>query len=117
MASLSTQDFELELNVIGGYDARLTVKGKNYSGAVSYDISEHEYNKFKKDLTELYKTLKEGEAVLNEDYGNGNFIKFVSDGLGHFIVSGKLYDYRKYWRLSFTETVDQTYLKSFIAEL
>ncbi len=117
MATLSAQDFELEITVIGGYDANVNVKGKNYSGFVSYDISENEYKKFKKDITELYKTLQEGEAVLNEDYGNGNYIKFTSDGLGHFIIGGKLYDYVKFWRLSFTETVDQTYLKSFIDEL
>lgn len=116
MAVFRTQEFELDLSVKGGWDAYLTVKGKNYSGSVNFEVSESEYKKFRKTLAKLYKTLEEGEAVLSEDFGGVNFIKFQSDGLGHFIVSGELEDYDKFWKLSFTETVDQTYFKNFIAE-
>lgn len=117
MAILGTQEFEIDLTVKGGWDVYLTVKGKNYSGSVSFEVDESEYKKFEKTLAKLYKTLKEGEAVLNENFGGANNITIRSDGLGHFIISGVLYDYNKFWKLSFSETVDQTYFKRFISEL
>ncbi len=117
MATLSAQDFELELTVIGGWDAYIAVSGKSYSGAISFEVLDYEYDEFKKTIAKLYKTLKEGEAVLKEDYGNSNYIKFTSDGLGHFIISGELYDCNMFWKLSFSETVDQTYFRNFISEL
>ena len=117
MAVLRTQEFELDLSVKGGWDAYLIVKGKNYSGSVNFEVSESEYKKFRKTLAKLYKTLEEGEAVLKENYGGVNFLKFQSDGSGHFVISGELEDYDKFWKLSFSETVDQTYFKRFISEL
>ena len=93
----------------------ISEQGGRFSGAVSFYCDSEYFAKFVAGLRELYDTLREGETSLH-DYPDDNYIKFVSDGMGHFEVSGVFGNWKR-WTLNFSETVEQSYFKNFIYEL
>ena len=115
MATLKSPEITVEIT----YKNRLIligVQGKRFSGAVSFYCDREYFAKFVTELEELYNTLREGEAGLHGYEPDDNFIKFVSDGMGHFEVSGVFGNWER-WTLKFSETVEQSYFKNFIREL
>jgi len=114
MAVLKAADFSLEI-IAGSNNVYVSVTGLQYSGKYTIYCEKSDYQKFVGDLANLFATLQEGEARLQEFYEE-DFICFQSDGLGHFKISGEFNDWR-HCNLKFEETVDQTYFKKFITEL
>lgn len=115
MATLKSPEITAEIN----YKNRmvlLSVQGKRFSGAVSFYCDREFFAQFVTELEELYTTLREGETGLHDYEPDDNFIKFVSDGMGHFEVSGVFGNWER-WTLKFSETVEQSYLKNFVREL
>lgn len=116
MAKIIDGAFTLE--IIWNNDiADISVADGEYMGKISFSCDGDDMRRFAGELDRLYKTLKEGETGLSEPYEpDDNCLRFVSDGLGHFTVSGV---FNKWCdcTLEFKKTVDQTYLKSFVKEI
>jgi hypothetical protein len=130
MAKLTCNDFELDINFVKTgkisndgedvFDVQISVKDIHYSGDIYlYYFTKGEIKVTVERISELYETLKEGLVGFYDNYDyepENNNIKFVSDGLGHFIVKGVFNAYGD-WMLKFSKLIDQTYFKSFLKQL
>lgn len=65
-------------------------------------------------LREAYQSLK-GSVEMRQRYEHES-LTFLANGQGHFVVKGKLTDYRDH-ELRFALEVDQTYIQPFLAAL
>lgn len=92
----------------------VTVKSDDFSAKADMDIDIKEFINFASQLSLLYSKLK-GTAIIQEPYGNQQFIRFAADKTGHIIISGKLISCGQsghQQELSFENCVEQTFLSS-----
>ena len=83
------------------------------------DIDIKEFVTFVDALTSLYKTLN-GTAIIQEPYGERQFIEFRADRSGHINIRGELSSNGRngfLQKLFFENSVDQTYMPDFIENL
>lgn len=125
VAVLKSQEFTLgiERTIPDGqtdFCLNLSVETGRYSGKTCFYASEREWKSFVTALGRLYETLEEGSVILSDYEPDENSLEFSSDGLGHFTVKGVMSSlgwWTGNWSLKFVETLDQTYLKSFVSQL
>ena len=124
---LKTNDFTLEfelkvfdkdVNIPTNSILNIKINSDNFGAITTMDIDIKLFQKFAKELFDVYTTLK-GYARLKETYGN-NFIIFKAMPNGHIYVNGIVNNlcrngYEQ--ELKFENEFDQTYLKDFVTEI
>ena len=124
---LKTNDFTLEfelkvfdkdVNIPTNFILNIKINSDNFGAITTMDIDIKMFQKFAKELFDVYTTLK-GCAQLKETYGN-NFIIFKAMPNGHIHVNGIVNNlcrngYEQ--ELKFENEFDQTYLKDFVTEI
>lgn len=87
-----------------------------YSGISSLDIDGNDLKTFFDTFVKLWESLKPGSCLIKEPYGS-QFVSVRYDG-SHFLVSGKIgIPFDSKFELVFSETMDQSYLNSFISAI
>ena len=95
----------------------ISVESCGFAGNASLDIDIKEFSKFCTDLSKLYETLS-GDAMIQEPFGYGQYIKFTATGLGHILISGMIRGVSEFrHELKFENVIDQTFLRKFSREL
>lgn len=123
---LKTDNFCMEWSIehldkepLSPVNAIMMVKAESYGfcGMGEMDIDMKAFLGLLNQLENLYDTLF-GEAIIQEPYGNKQFIRFEGDGKGHIMISGLLAvsinDCSH--SLHFENQIDQTELGRFIAQ-
>ena len=112
--SLSLNVFESDIQYSSNTIMDVEVESDGFSGKASMDIDVKAFVIFASKLNEIYETL-DGEARIEEPYGEKMYISFHGNGRGHINVSGRLCNMRQ--SLNFENEFDQTYLQFFACEL
>lgn len=112
--SLSLRVFESDIQYPSNTIMDVEVESDGFSGKASMDIDVKAFAVFATNLNEIYQRL-DGEARLEEPYGEKMYISFHGDGRGHINVSGRLCNMSQ--SLNFENEFDQTYLQVFACEL
>ena len=112
--SLSLRVFESDIQYPSNTIMDVEVESDGFSGKASMDIDVKELAIFAIKLCEIFERL-DGEARIEEPYGEKMYISFHGDRRGHINVSGKLCNMRQ--SLNFENEFDQTYLQVFAREL
>lgn len=124
---LKTNNFTLEIelkildkdvNIPTNSILNIKINSDNFSATTTMDIGIKMFQKFARELSDVYTSLK-GCAKLKETYGN-NFIMFKAISNGHIYVNGIVNNlcrngYEQ--ELKFENEFDQTYLKEFVTKI
>ena len=115
----------LELQVFGS-DIRcpsntlmtVTVESNGFRGNCVFDIDVKQLGHFAQELEQIYQTLS-GKTEIREPFGYRQFLSFEGNGWGHICIKGEMKSdlHAMSHRLMFENTVDQTCLRDFAAEL
>jgi len=117
--SLDFEVFEEELSLPSNTLLSVSLTSDCFSASTSLDLDAKELPAFLDALRRLYDSLQ-GEAVLQEPYGQRQYLSFRADGLGHVAVSGRLHSCGAgghFQELRFENDIDQTYLPPLLAAL
>lgn len=112
--SLNLRVFESDIQYPSNTIMDIEIESDGFSGKASMDIDVKELAKFATKLYEIYERLN-GEARIEETYGEKMYISFEGDGRGHINVNGMLCNMGH--SLKFENEFDQTYLQVFAYEL
>ena len=108
-------DIEYSSNTI----LTISVNSDGFCASTDMDIDIKQLVAFVDALSSLYSSLT-GSAVIQEPYGEQQFIEFCTDRSGHISIRGELSSNgRKGFmqKLTFENCIDQTYLPEFINSL
>ena len=97
----------------------ISVISDNFSANTDMDIDIKSFLFFVDALSSLYTTLN-GTAIIQEPYGEQQYIELRADRSGHINIRGKLSSNGRggfLQKLSFENCIDQTYLPEFISNL
>ena len=111
--------FESDIQYSSNTIMSVSVISNEFCGKSDMDVDIKDFVIFTNALNELYKTLN-GSAIIQEPYGQQQFIKFTADKTGHILVNGKLSANGHngcMQRLTFENCIDQTLLRDFIENL
>ena len=95
------------------------VLSEGFSASATIDIDIEDVVSFCKELQKVYDSLN-GEAKIQEPFGNQQYISFSGDKKGHILISGTLNSngVKGYWQeLKFENIIDQALLPQFIKNL
>ncbi len=111
--------FESDISYPSNTILTVSVSSAGFSAATTMDIDIKDIPTFCDELHNLYDSLK-GEAKIQEQYGNQQYILFSGDKKGHILVSGILNSNgaNGFWQeMKFENCIDQTFLPQFIKKL
>jgi hypothetical protein len=97
----------------------ISVSSDGFCASTDMDIDIKEFVTFVDSLSSLYTTLN-GIAIIQEPYGERQFVEFSADRSGHIGIRGKLSSNGRrgfVQELSFENCIDQTCLPDFIKNL
>ena len=111
--------FEVDIEYSSNTILTVSINSDGFCANTDMDIDIKQFVAFVDDLSSLYTSLT-GSAVIQEPYGEQQFIEFRADRSGHISVRGELSSNgRKGFvqKLTFENCIDQTYLPGFINSL
>ena len=111
--------FEVDIEYSSNTILTVSVNSDGFCANTDMDIDIKQFVAFVDDLSSLYTSLT-GSAVIQEPYGEQQFIEFRTDRSGHISVRGELSSNgRKGFvqKLTFENCIDQTYLPGFMNSL
>ncbi|MBP3381117.1 MAG: hypothetical protein J6L00_00605 [Clostridia bacterium] len=109
------EDIEYSSNTI----LTISVNSDGFCASTDMDIDIKQFVAFVDALSSLYSSLT-GSAVIQEPYGEQQFIEFCTDRSGNISIRGELSSNgRKGFmqKLTFENCIDQTYLPEFVNSL
>ncbi|MBO5395584.1 MAG: hypothetical protein J6A97_01755 [Clostridia bacterium] len=116
---LQLKVFEADIKYSSNTILTISVSSDGFCANTDMDIDIKEFVTFVDTLSSLYTTLN-GIAIIQEPYGERQFIEFSADRSGHIGIRGKLSSNGRGGfdqELSFENSIDQTYLPDFINNL
>ena len=117
--SLDFQVFESDVSYSSNTTLSVSVTSAGFSAFTTMDIDIKDIPTFCNELQNIYNSLN-GEAMIQEPYGNRQYIRFSGDRKGHILVSGTLNSNGAsgFWQeLKFENCIDQTFLPDFLKKL
>ena len=111
--------FETDIAYTSNTILTISVNSDGFCANTDMDIDIKEFVAFVDSLSSLYKTLN-GTALIQEPYGERQFIEFSADRSGHIRIRGELSSNGRngfVQKLNFENCIDQTYLPDFIKNL
>ncbi len=117
--SLDFQVFESDISYPSNTILTVSVSSAGFSASTTMDIDIKDIPTFCNELQNIYNSLN-GEAKIQESYGNRQYIQFSGDKKGHIWVSGILNSNGAsgFWQeLKFKNCIDQTFLPGFLKKL
>lgn len=111
--------FETDIEYPSNTILTISVNSDGFCANTDMDIDIKEFVTFVNSLSSLYKTLN-GLAIIQEPYGERQFVEFSADRSGHISIRGQLSSNGRngfVQKLTFENSIDQTYLPDFIKEL
>lgn len=111
--------FESDIQYSSNTILTVAVESDGFCAESNMDIDIKEFAAFVDTLTALFSTLK-GNAIIQEPYGQKQYISFSSDNTGHVFINGKLNSNGRNGfsqELVFENSIDQTYMPDFISSL
>ncbi len=111
--------FEADIEYPSNTILTISVNSDSFCANTDMDIDIKAFVSFVDALSALYTTLK-GVAIIQEPYGEQQFIEFSADKSGRIGIRGKLSSNGRrgfVQELSFENCIDQTYLSNFIKNL
>ena len=117
--SLDFQVFESDISYPSNTILSVSVSSEGFSASTTMDIDIKDIPIFCNELQKTYDSLN-GEARIQEPYGNQQYIIFTGDKKGHIFVSGMLNSNgaNGFWQeLKFENCIDQTFLPDFLKKL
>ena len=111
--------FEADINLSTNTILKIDVKSNGFTASTTMDIDIKDLAKLGKDLCQIYETLQ-GNARLEEPYGQHMYMSFVGNNRGHIAIKGYLHKGNRTGSeqvLEFQNDVDQTCLRQFYLEL
>ena len=113
------QIFETDIPYSSNAILTVSVHSDGFCANADMDIDIKEFVAFVDSLSSLYERLN-GTAIIQEPYGERQFVEFSADRFGHICVRGELSSNGRngfLQKLTFENGVDQTYLPDFIQNL
>lgn len=107
------------IKIIKNTILKIDVKSNGFTASTTMDIDIKDLAKLGKDLCQIYETLQ-GNARLEESYGQHMYMSFVGNNRGHIAIKGYLHKGDRIGSeqvLEFENDVDQTCLRPFYLEL
>ena len=117
--SLDFLVFESDVSYPSNTILTVSVSSAGFSASTTMDIDIKDMPTFCNDLQKVYDSLN-GEAKIQEPYGNRQYILFSGDKKGHILVSGMLNSNgaNGFWQeLKFENCIDQTFLPQFLRKM
>ena len=111
--------FETDIAYTSNTILTISVNSDGFCANTDMDIDIKEFVAFVDSLSSLYKTLN-GTALIQEPYGERQFVEFSADRFGHIRIRGELSSNGRngfVQKLNFENCIDQTYLPDFIKNL
>ena len=111
--------FETDIAYSSNTILTISVNSDGFCANTDMDIDIKEFVAFVDSLSSLYKTLN-GTALIQEPYGERQFVEFSADRSGHIRIRGELSSNGRngfVQKLNFENCIDQTYLPDFIKNL
>lgn len=111
--------FETDINLRTNTKLKIDVRSNGFTASTTMDIDIKDLAKLGKDLCQIYETLQ-GNARLEEPYGQHMYISFVGNKRGHIAIKGYLHKGNRVGSeqiLEFENDIDQTCLRPFYLEL
>jgi hypothetical protein len=111
--------FETDIAYPSNTILTISVNSDGFCANTDMDIDIKEFVAFVDSLSSLYKTLN-GTALIQEPYGERQFVEFSADRFGHIRIRGELSSNGRngfVQKLNFENCIDQTYLPDFIKNL
>ena len=116
---LQLKVFDADIEYSSNTILTISVNSDGFCASTDMDIDIKQFVAFVDALSSLYSSLT-GLAVIQEPYGEQQFIEFRTDRSGHISVRGELSSNgRKGFmqKLTFENCIDQTYLPGFMNSL
>ena len=116
---LQLKVFESDITYPSNTIMTVSVDSDGFCASTEMEVDIKQLGVFVNNLSSLYSTLN-GIAIIQEPYGEEQFIKFSGDGSGHVAVSGKLTSNNRNdfaQSLFFENNIDQTCLQDFVKSL
>jgi hypothetical protein len=117
--SLDFEVFEADIAYPSNTILSVSVSSVGFSASTTMDVDIKDILTFCNKLQNLYTSLN-GEAKIQEPFGNRQYIQFSGDPKGHIMVLGTLNSNGEngFWQeLKFENRIDQTFLLDFIKKL
>lgn len=111
--------FETDIAYTSNTILTISVNSDGYCANADMDIDIKEFVAFADSLSSLYKTLN-GTALIQEPYGERQFVEFSAVRSGHIRIRGELSSNGRngfVQKLNFENCIDQSYLPDFIKNL
>ena len=111
--------FETDIAYTSNTILTISVNSDGFCANTDMDIDIKEFVAFVDSLSSLYKTLN-GTALIQEPYGERQFVEFSADRSGYIRIRGELSSNGRngfVQKLNFENCIDQTYLPDFIQNL
>lgn len=111
--------FETDIQYPSNTILTISVNSDGFCANTDMDIDIKEFVAFVDALSSLYITLN-GVAIIQEPYGERQFVEFCADRSGHISIRGELSSNGRngfVQKLTFKNCIDQTYLLDFIKKL
>ena len=111
--------FETDIAYTSNTILTISVNSDGFCANTDMDIDIKEFVAFVDSLSSLYKTLN-GTALIQEPYGERQFVEFNADQSGHICIRGELSSNGRngfVQKLNFENCIDQTYLTDFVKNL
>ena len=111
--------FEADMNLPTNTLLKTDVRSDGFAASTTMDIDIKDLVRLGRDLCRIYDTLQ-GNARLEEPYGQHMYISFMGNNSGHISVKGRLHKDNRIGLeqvLEFENDVDQTSLRPFCFEL
>lgn len=118
LLTLELKVFESDVRCPSNTLMTVTVESSGFRGTCVFDIDVKEFGRFARELERIYQTLR-GKTEIREPFGYRQFLSFEGNGRGQISIEGDMRSdlHAMSHRLMFENTVDQTCLRDFAAEL
>ena len=116
---LQLKVFEADIEYSSNAILTISVNSDGFCANTDMDIDLKRFVAFVDALSSLYSSLT-GSAVIQEPYGERQFVEFSADRSGHIRIRGELSSNGRngfVQKLNFENCIDQTYLPDFIKNL
>lgn len=111
--------FEADLSLPTNTLLKTDVRSNGFAASTTMDIDIKDLARLGRDLCRIYDTLQ-GNAQLEESYGQHMYISFIGNNRGHISIKGRLHKGNRSGLeqvLEFENDIDQTSLRPFYLEL
>ena len=111
--------FETDINLPTNTLLKIDVRSDGFAASTTMDIGIKDLARLGRDLCRIYDTLQ-GNAWLEEPYGQHMYISFTGNNSGHISIRGRLHKSNRIGLeqvLEFENDIDQTSLRPFYLAL